>query len=186
MKVDAAKIQRYFPSGMTVPAELAALCAWLGENGYPISGHFELYADEHESIRHWFGTGAVVDRFGVFGTGPDGSLYALWRQDDGRLPVVHMGSEGQNNFVLAPDMREFLRLLAIGYDEIGFDDLDAPPPDRKGVNAAFRKWVEQTFGVRVPATGSEITTPAQASHEDFQAWIERVVGGGDGGEGLQG
>jgi hypothetical protein len=136
-----------------------------------------LYADEHESVRNWFGTDSVVDRLGVFGAGPDGSLYAFWRQDDGRIPVVHMGSEGQNNFVLAGNMRDFLRLLAVGYGEIGFEDLSAPP-DPDGVNAAFRDWVETTLGIRVPAVGSEITAPAQATHQDFQRWIDGVIDGG--------
>lgn len=160
-----------------MPPELASLCAWLGEHGYPISGGFELYADEHDSVRHWFATDAVVDRFGVFGKGPDGSLYALWRQDDGRFPIVHMGSEGQNNFVLAGSMRDFLRLLAVGYSEIGFDDLSALP-DADGVNPEFQRWVESTFGVRVPRCGRDVTGPAQASHQDFEQWINGVVGGG--------
>ena len=40
---------------------------------------------------------------------------ALWLQDDGHCRVVHLGSEGQNLFVLARDMRDFLLLLAVGY-----------------------------------------------------------------------
>lgn len=174
--MDVARIRQHFPHGIPVPPELEALCAWFGEHDYPISGHFELYADEHESVRHWFGTDAVVDRFGVFGTGPDGSLYAFWRQDDGRVPVVHLGSEGENNFVLAGNMRDFLRLLAVGYSEIGFDDL-ASPPDADGVNPEFRRWVEDTFAVRVPRVGSDVTEPAQASHQNFQQWIDGVPGG---------
>jgi hypothetical protein len=172
--MDITKIRNRFPAGIAVPPELESLCTWLAKHGYPISGGFELYADEHESIRHWFGTDAVNDRFGVFGTGPDGSLYAIWRQDDGRTPIVHMGSEGQNNFVLAGKMLDFLRLLAVGYDEIGFADL-AAPPDGDGVNPAFRRWVEETFRTRVPATGVEIRSPAQASHQDFQSWIDAVA-----------
>jgi hypothetical protein len=77
--------------------------------------------------------------------------------------------------VLAADFVQFLRLLAVGYDEIGFDDLSVPPTG-DGVNPAFRDWVQTTFSVELPATGSEITEPAQRNHEDFEAWIQRIVG----------
>jgi len=50
---------------------------WHETHGYPISGRFELYADIQDSIRHWFGTPTLVDRFGVFGNGPDGSLFTF-------------------------------------------------------------------------------------------------------------
>lgn len=166
-------LQNTFPEKVGFPDALAQLCEWHEINGYPISGSFELYADMHDSIALWFGTSAVNDRFGVFGTGPDGSLYAIWHQDDGRQPIVHMGSEGQNNFVLALNFLEFLRLLAIGYDEIGFDDLSRPPSDAP--NLTFQRWVMETFAVSIPATGAKITNAAQEAHDDFQAWIDTKI-----------
>ncbi len=171
MKIE--QLQATFPTGIAIPDALAQLCAWHELNGYPISGGFELYADVHNSIELWFGTPAVVDRFGVFGCGPDGSLFAIWRQDDGRQPIVRMGSERQNNFVLASNFLEFLRLLAIGYDEIGFDDLSQPPTEAP--NLAFQQWVTTNFAVFIPIIGSEITEAAMSTHDDFQAWIETKV-----------
>lgn len=166
--------EQTFPSGIAVPEALIFLRQWLDTHGYPISGCFELRADPHGSVRHWFGTDSIVDRFATFGAGPDGSPYAIWLQDDRRTPIVHMGSEGVNNFVLAPDFIQFLRLLAVGYEEIGFDDLSAPPTG-KGANPIFQDWVSKTFSVAIPATGSEITEPAKRDHEDFEAWIQRIV-----------
>ena len=171
MKVE--QLQATFPTSIAIPDALAQLCAWHEFNGYPISGGFELYADVHNSIELWFGTPAVVDRFGVFGCGPDGSLFAIWRQDDGRQPIVHMGSEGQNNFVLACNGVDFLRLLAIGYDEIGFEDLSQPPTTAP--NKLFQNWVAQTFAVSIPTIGSEITKAAENTHDNFEAWIETKV-----------
>ena len=141
------------------------------ENGYPISGYFELSSHEDETIRLWFGSDKAVGHLAQFGSGPDGSLYCIWRQEDGRTPFVHMGSEGQNNIVLASDALGFLRLLAVGYDEIGFVDLSSPPENKEEVNPAFQTWVTSTFNVTIPLTGQEITRPAQETHDDFEKWI---------------
>jgi hypothetical protein len=188
-----------FPREIEFPAALRQLCLWeeqimpprVGFFGIPvylnkllhvpqpqrdkwISGHFRLTADNFGFIRHWFGAEAVVHRLGVFGSGPDGSTYAIWLEDDGRRPIVHLGSEGQNNFVLAGDMVDFIRLLAVGYDEIGFADLTRPP-ESQHVNKRFQKWVADTFRVSIPQTGIDIVGPARASHQDLQPWIENVI-----------
>jgi len=162
-----------FPDAVHFPDELRELCFWLGSNGYPISGSFELQISGGKTVGYWFGHNRVTDRFGLFGAGPDGSLYGIWRQDDGRQPIVHMGSEGQNNSVLAGSFREFLRLLAIGYDEIGFDDLANPPAEASGRNPKFQRWVQERYLVTIPRCGTEITLPAQQTHETFQEWIEK-------------
>jgi len=167
-------IEAHFPSGIAVPAELRALCMWHGANGYPISGGFELRASDDEVLVHWFGCHAADDRLGVFGAGPDGSLFALWRQDDGECRVVHLGSEGQNNFVLARSFVEFLQLLAVGYNELGFDNLQGPP-EAEGINPAFRAWVTRTFSVIVPSRGQALVSEARAASQDFDAWIQTVI-----------
>ena len=172
-KMNPDKLAASFPRGIHFPSELRDLCEWLEKNGYPISGGFELRADDYEAVRHWFGHPRVVDRFGVFGAGPDGSLYAMWKQEDGRQPIVHMGSEGQNNFVLAGSFRDFLRLLAVGYSEIGFDDLTVAPSEREEINPQFQHWIEKRYSLPIPRCGSEVTVPASSTHEDFQAWIEK-------------
>jgi len=64
--VKTEEFQNTFPGSIPIPDALAQLCAWHDANGYPISGYFKLRGDTYEAIRHWFGTSAVVDRFGVF------------------------------------------------------------------------------------------------------------------------
>src|SRR5262245_50421868 len=128
------ELKRLFPTGIEFPEALRELCLWedrvppakTGFYDFPtyilklirqplpqvnkwISGYFRLTKDDYQSILHWFGSDAVSSRFAVFGSGPDGSIYAIWKQDDGRCPIVHLGSEGQNNFVLAGGMVDFLR-----------------------------------------------------------------------------
>jgi len=173
--MDANALAKSFPASIPLPAEFRALCAWLKGNGYPISGYFELCKHSDKTIRLVFGTDKAVGHLAQFGSGPDGSLYCIWRQEDNRLPIVHMGSEGQNNFVLASDAVGFLRLLAIGYDEMWFDDLSSPAAGEQ-VNRAFQAWVSETFNVAIPDTGSEITGPAQEAHDNFQEWINARCG----------
>ncbi len=168
-------IRAGFPSTISFPEDLARLCDWTEANGYPISGDFELRADDGEAIYWWFRSHAVDDRLAQFGAGPDGSLYCIWRQDDGRQPIVHLGSEGDGLMVLARDMREFIILLAIGYEEIGFDDLESPPQDADGINREFQKWVEETFGVGIPAAGNELVERAGREQDDFAAFVNAIV-----------
>ena len=170
MKVE--QFRETFPSDIAVPDELAQFCRWHELDSPTVSG-FRLYADVDNSIELWFGTPTVVDRFGVFGSGSDGSLFAIWRQDDGRQPVVFMDSDGQDNFVLASNCVDFLRLLAVGYDEIGFDNLSQPPEEAP--DSQFRDWVKQTFAVAIPRFGDEIVEAAMDTHDDFQAWINTKV-----------
>jgi len=72
------RIKKEIPKTITVPQELKLLCDWVDENDYPISGLFELREDDGDSIKSWFDNAAISDRFGVFGFGPDGSIYAFW------------------------------------------------------------------------------------------------------------
>ena len=179
MPIDAESLAESFPPGIALPTELQSLCSWVKQCGYPISGYFELREHDDETIRCWFGSDAAVGQLAQFGAGADGSLYCLWRCPDGSVPIVHMGSEGQYNFVLASSPVDFLRLLAIGYDEIGFADLDAPPiqdEDDPTVNLTFQRWVSDTFNTTIPRAGSEIVAPAQNSHDNFQSWIEPLCG----------
>ena len=168
-------IKAGFPATISFPEDLGLLCGWLEQNGYPISGDFELRADDGEAIYWWFRSHSADDRLAQFGAGPDGSLYCVWRQEDGREAIVHMGSEGDELKVLAHDIREFITLLAIGYEEIGFDDLSLPPSASDSINPHFQKWVEETFNAKIPTTGQAIVQRAAAEHDDFSVFVESIV-----------
>jgi len=156
------------------------LCEWTERNGYPISGYFELRADDGEAIYWWFRSHAADDRLAQFGAGADGSLYCIWRQEDGREPIVHMGSEGDALKVVAGSMKEFITLLAVGYGEIGFEDLSAPPGEAKDANPNFQCWVEETFGVTIPTTGQGIVGRATRDHDDFEAFVSSITANEEG------
>lgn len=167
-------IQKGFPPSISFPPELGLLCEWTEQNGYPISGYFELRADDGDAIYWWFRSHAADDRLAQFGAGPDGSLYCIWRQVDGREPIVHMGSEGDALTVLAGSMKEFITLLAVGYGEIGFEDLSVPPEAQDDVNPRFQRWVEETFAVAIPMTGQAIVNRAIHDHDDFESFVESI------------
>ncbi len=165
------KLASSFPLGIELPKELKKLCEWNEVNGYPISGGFELRQHDDKTIQCWFGTAKPIGFLAQFGAGPDGSLYCIWKHN-GDFLIVHMGSEGQNNFVLASNPVDFLRLLAIGYDEIGFADLSLPPENEDEINPSFQDWVSINFNVPIPKTGNEITGPLQGISDNFQSWID--------------
>lgn len=177
--MNADALAATFPSTIELPPEIRALCDWVASNGYPISGYFELRDHDDETLRCWFGSDAAIGDLAQFGAGADGSLYCVWRSPDGHQPIVHLGSEGDAIYVLAPTPTEFLRLLAVGYGEIGFADLESPPSEEdepENINAAFQQWVSDTFDVAIPAIGADIVAPEDGKHARLQSWINERCG----------
>ncbi len=128
----ADAIQAKFPKDIRMPDDLRKLRAFAEENENPVSGSIELVADTAEA---WFGDAEAASRFAVFANGPDGSLVALWlyrEMDSSQAPIVNLGSEGDENIVLAANVREFLKLLGIGYSELGPCYVNGEPDGRKG------------------------------------------------------
>ncbi len=163
------------PEGTILPGELRQVCDYLDSSGYPISGCMKLRPDDFGGVRAWFGDDDVMaSNFACFGAGPDGSILAFWLLNDRDAtfaPVVHLGSEGSNNAVLAADFRSFLRLFGIGYDELGFDNLDEPPEHPESA-ANFRDWLEQALEITCPETGADIVNDAQSRCPDIQVAID--------------
>ena len=99
---------------------------------------------------------------------------------------MHLGSGSGSvlTCVLADDPDDFLRLLAIGYDEVCwlYEEQFAEPPDREDghdpVNRPFVDWVTAR-GLGVPSQARELVpNPAQMTDEDnpdpFWQWLRRV------------
>ncbi len=129
-----------------------------------------------------------VSRLCIFAkTGADGSVCALWQADDGTIKVVHMGSgSGSTLFcVLADNMVDFIRLLAIGYDEICWDEyFSMSPTEIKDFvvkpNLKFQNWVKDTFKVEIPKTALEIikypaTMDDEYSEDEFFNWYQQYL-----------
>ncbi len=148
----------------------------------------EFSAEGNAELHYWFGHERrdVLDRLCVFAhTGAEGSMAAFWLDDGGKQRIVHLGSGSGAVMccVLADDPIDFLRLLAIGYDEICWNDAFSESPNADDElfvhpNIAYQNWVQETFGVTIPKTALEIVrNPAEMGDEDsldaFCRWVEQ-------------
>jgi len=106
-------------------------------------------------------------------SGADGSECALWLDDEGRTQIVHIGSGSGSMMtcILVKNALDFLRLLAIGYDEICWDeDYPFPPNSNKDntfvhPNTQYQEWVQNTFHTTIPKIGLEVVTPHNMNDE---------------------
>jgi len=101
----------------------------------------------------------------------DGSIGALWRDDDGGVRAVVLGSEGAA-YTIADDVRGLLALFAIGYRDLTSWELGLPPNDDDAVESVsdFRTWVEHDLGITVPPEW-----PAVGDDDDFSAWLDAAL-----------
>lgn len=148
-------------------------------------------ARDGDDLKYWFGSQnpEIRQRLCVFAqTGSEGSLGAFWLADDGSQKIVHMGSGSGSPMVciLADDPVDFLRLIAIGYDEICWGEHFAAPPSAADPdftvhpNRAFRGWVERTFAVTIPERGAEIVRHPGRMHapnspDAFWQWAQAMA-----------
>ena len=120
-------------------------------------------------------------------SGADGSECALWLDDEGRTQIVHIGSGSGSMMtcILVKNALDFLRLLAIGYDEICWDeDYPLPPNSNKDntfvhPNTQYQEWVQNTFHTTIPKIGLEVVTPHNMNDEPitdpFLKWFFEIT-----------
>ena len=120
-------------------------------------------------------------------SGADGSECALWLDDEGHTQIVHIGSGSGSMMtcILVKNALDFLRLLAIGYDEICWDeDYPFPPNSNKDntfvyPNTQYQEWVQNTFHTTIPKIGLEVVTPHSMNDEPiidpFLKWFLEVM-----------
>jgi hypothetical protein len=169
----ADKILAGFPAGVVLPGALRRLCAFAEARDGAVSGDFYFERDGRSSARAWFdGDAAAASQFAVFGMGPDGSLYALWLHagnDSEKAPVVLLDSESSDNKVVAANMSEFLRLLAMGfsepgrYPELAPEDADSAEP--------LRYWLSEEFALSPPKRADQFVESARKSQPDLAMWV---------------
>lgn len=140
------------------------------EGGTDISFYVLKHSDREELLEISYGKHKeeVRRRLLVFAqSGGDGSECALWLDDEGHTQIIHIGSGSGSvmTCVLGKNGLDFLRLLAIGYDEICWDEYYTLPPnsdkDEMFVhpNTQYQEWVQNTFHTTIPKIGLEVVTP---------------------------
>jgi hypothetical protein len=166
--------------------------AWT-ETERPGGTIIEFTAIGNEDLSDWFGhdRSDILDRLCVFAlTGAEGSMAAFWLDDDGQQRIVHLGSGSGSllTCVLAEQAVDFLRLLAVGYDEICWISASSKSPNAdigKGglfihPNLEYQEWVKNTFSVNIPKNALEIVkNPSDMGDDDspdpFCQWVEKSL-----------
>ncbi|RZQ52917.1 SMI1/KNR4 family protein [Pseudoalteromonas phenolica] len=200
--------------GMVVPEPLEKLFDWIESNGFCENTEYgrvgylypdkklrdswtddersggtliEFYAESDTDSYH-FVNEETKGRFSIFArTGGDGSVAAFWLDDEGKQHIVHVGSGSGSTLacILASDAVDFLRLIAIGYDEICWNEdfsMTASESFKRNEfvvkpNLKFQDWLVHEFNTTIPKTGLEVVkTPAEFGDEDssdlFCRWLE--------------
>lgn len=168
-----ADFQNNFPPDTDIPYLLLRLFDYQNEINDFFSGHFEFAASGPDSVLMWFGGDSeVASQFVCFGQDSDGSSYCYWLYDGRKLdraPIVFLGSEGCDNTVLADNTRDFLSLLAVGYDVLGFPFRQVEETENL---SHFRAWLKREFDIEPPEDGEKLIEKARANHPDLEKWIE--------------
>jgi hypothetical protein len=168
-----ANFQKNFPADTDPPCLLLRLLEYQNEINDFFSGHFEFAAAGADSVLSWFdGDPDAASQFVPFGQDSDGSSYCYWLYGGRKVeeaPIVFLGSEGVNNTVLAENTRDFLYLLAVGYDELGFPFRQIEETDNL---LHFRSWLEREFNIVPPEDGDKLIEKAKANHPDLEKWME--------------
>ncbi len=115
-------------------------------------------------------------------------MAAFWLDDQGRQVVVHLGSGSGSTMVcvLAEHPIDFLRLMAVGYEELCWGSQFAVPPVEAhgeftvAPNEQFREWVTEAFNVLVPERGTDIVPYPDdmgipQSKDRFNRWVSENV-----------
>ena len=148
----------------------------------------ESYRNELLEIQYKEHLEEVKRRLLVFArSGADGSECALWLDDEGHTQIVHIGSGSGSimTCILVKNALDFLRLLAIGYDEICWDEEYSSPPNSNKDNTfvhpniQYQEWVQNTFHTTIPVIGLEVVTPHsmddEAITDPFLKWFLEVT-----------
>ena len=129
-----------------------------------------------DDITYWFGReGIEADVLPFIRCGGDGSMIALWRQNQANDSYVFLGSEGEA-FVLAEAAADLIVIITMGYESIEErSNLTLTPnehwaqiseqtwPEPKDVKG----WVSESFGVTYPPTGEAIL-PYSMADDPFE------------------
>lgn len=176
------EIKKGLPQNIVLPSGFEKIIDWYENSEELMGGLFEFNADEDQSIIEcWFGDDTLKNRFGVFGIFPDGSPVSFWITDTNEQKIIVLGSEGDGSYILANNFIDFIRLIAIGYDDFMYNNFDLTIQEwnqendnelNYGVNEEFQNWLKEKFNVSIPVKGNEIVNKKDQS---FTNWVEKKL-----------
>lgn len=127
----------------------------------------------------WHGDEIGASRTTAFASTSDGSLFALWRHDDrplDRAPVVYLDCDVSGSRIVAGNVRDFLALLAVGWDEDFNPVWHASFSDAKKQDAVAEDLRAFLRSVRIaPASDPDaLVGAAHLGHPDLLAWLQAM------------
>ena len=169
-RMQAELVARLGTLPFPIPEELEQAWRWLEQQGLGFcesDGYFLALAEEADGV--YFDATLELPELTI--TAPDSALIPiaeidddgttafLWSQHD-NVCVAALNNVTNEAWVLADTVVDFLRLLAVGYDELSADNLGTPPAsaDTIKVLSKLRRWVETTFATTVPASWPQLAT----------------------------
>lgn len=168
-----------FPSEKDIPEKLIKLFNYQESINSDYSGHFYLY-DKYWELPTFppFDNKKLMSHFVFFGRDADGSIYSFWSHNNQPLsesPIVFISSEWVGNSALANSFDEFLVLLSLGIDELGysvsspdwFNNISNDPP-----TIAFRKWLRDELNINLSLNPLEIFESTKRNNPDFEMWLD--------------
>lgn len=162
------------------PGELLQLLAFeLLAPQSSFSGNFTLYKWPFGKSA-WTDNEKVGQHLVVFGHNDDNnSLYAFWRYDGRSVresPIVYLDSEGIDCALVADNVADFLALLAVDTETLGYCCFDADT-EYEGAERIeeFRTWLLQQFQIAVPSDPASLVAKAQAAHPSFSQWLDQQM-----------
>jgi len=155
----ADKIKQSFPKGVHFPNELGLMSDWIEQNGYESIRYDIRLTEGSDEIEQYFDNGnKIKDSFGIFGHSTDGGLYAIWLKSKKEQPVIFLGSEGSEWYVLGTDFLSFLSLISCGFtnpfkdwvtDEFNiYVDTKKKAIDKK--DRSLTRWIYEKLEVKIP------------------------------------
>lgn len=170
--------------GAEIPAELrdCALFETIDTDYDPpiffLCGDFQLVDDPQAALENWFGDAAhkAGEQLRIFLIDENTALYAFWQYQGQPLaaaPVVCLDDEGVDNSVVANHLREFLSLLAAGFEHISPDAIayavahpdECEPADVSGCP------LFAALNIEAAPDPLQVVQQARAAHPDFAAWV---------------
>jgi hypothetical protein len=154
-------IKKGFPATIAVPEGMEKFCNWYEANEALPGGDFELFADDGEAITNWSRVPNLQPYFVQFGSTGNGSMIGIWQPEAGKQTYIHLSADEGWGTELADNFVDFLRLLAIGYEHLGYfsehtiqelNKLAENEDLNQGFNPQFKAWVESEFKTTVPTT----------------------------------
>jgi hypothetical protein len=132
-------------------------------------------------LEYWSQSKYLNNQFAQFGVDPSGASTGIWRDDDGRERIVYLYDEERWGDVIAESFLDYLRILAIGYDDVNescnldiqtYNKLCEREDLNTGHSPAFKDWVEKEFNTTVPAAGNEVFIKER---NKFNDWLNKSI-----------